>query len=468
MKRTLCFLSAALFLGMGIRPPAFSKPSNELCDWTEDKELVRFVADSQLTTYSNHRTVYFTIGEQNFLAIANVGADITITGGANQRVKQGATNQLFSPIFIWNGFTWAPYQEILTTGAISWTYFTIDRRHFLALAQTWNGETSLLPSKIFEWTGPESKFQPIQEIETEGAYNWTYFSIDGDHYLAIANFCINIPNGRNLSQAPFQTTASYCPDFKTESVIYKWNGEEFIAFQSFKSLGGTDWEFFSIDDDHYLALANFSGNHNRACIDSKVFKWRGGQFEWYQDIPTCGATDFAAFSMKGDHYLAVANWGNERTTKIDSIIYRWEEDIGGTFRFKEFQAVPSEGGHYWLPFKIGDTHYLQLANYNFLFQYLEPEREPDRQSYVRPQGLKRAEINNLEVNSGIYRWDQDGEEFIPFQWLATTGALPGAIFCIDGNVFLTISNHKNNTPGRGSYTKTPIFRAVLRDLEEER
>ena len=77
----------------------------------------------------------------------------------------------------------------------------------------------------------------FQVIETNGAYDWEYFTIEGIHYLAVANW-------NNDSS------------FITNSYIYKWNGNTFSFHQSIETQGAVDWKYFTIDGDYFLAVAN--------------------------------------------------------------------------------------------------------------------------------------------------------------------------------------------------------------------
>lgn len=61
-----------------------------------------------------------------------------------------------------------PFQEILTTGAYDWTYFRVQEYHFLAIAQAFNGKTTLMDSVIYVLQN--DKFLPFQTIEV---LNWS-------------------------------------------------------------------------------------------------------------------------------------------------------------------------------------------------------------------------------------------------------------------------------------------------------
>jgi hypothetical protein len=87
------------------------------------------------------------------------------------------------------------------------------------------------------------EFQEFQSIPTHGANDWEFFTIDTNHYLAVANH-------HNYT-------------YNTDSKLYQWNGTNFVDFQSIPTHGTFDWEFFTIGTNHYLVAANFSDStHN--------------------------------------------------------------------------------------------------------------------------------------------------------------------------------------------------------------
>ena len=154
-----------------------------------------------------------------------------------------------------------------------------------------------------EPTSFQPSFTEFQGIETNGAYNWEYFSIGESHFLVIANYY----NGttRNI-----------------DSKIYKWNGFSFISYQSLGTNGALDWEYFSIEESHYLVVANYR-NDSTYNVNSRIYKWDPATqlFDSYQTIGTNGAHDWEYFTIGDDHFLVVANYHNDSTRNINSVVY---------------------------------------------------------------------------------------------------------------------------------------------------
>lgn len=67
-------------------------------------------------------------------------------------------------------------------------------------------------------------FEPFQEIATAGAADWEFFTIGSEVYLTVANHY----NG---------TT------YNVNSIIYRWNNNNFTPMQTILTNGAFDWEF---------------------------------------------------------------------------------------------------------------------------------------------------------------------------------------------------------------------------------
>ena len=59
-------------------------------------------------------------------------------------------------------------------------------------------------------------------------------------------------------------------------------------------------------------------------IDWWIYKLSGASFAEFQSLPTSGANGWHSFEIAGEHYLAMANYHNEYSFRIDSKIYKWQ------------------------------------------------------------------------------------------------------------------------------------------------
>jgi len=112
----------------------------------------------------------------------------------------------------------------------------------------------------------------------------------------------------------------------------------------------------------------------------------------YQDLPTRGAADVKQFSINGSLFLAFANYrGNGGIFKRGSFIYKLN-DLTGTFAL--YQTIVTTGVRHMEYFRIGEKHYLAVANYRNMSTY--------------------------QLNSVIYQWN--GHQFVAVQSIPTNGA----------------------------------------------
>jgi hypothetical protein len=240
-----------------------------------------FTETQAISTSSARDWEFFTIGSESYLAVANY--------------RGASTRNVDSKIYRWNGSVFTETQSIPTSGARDWEFFTIDGESYLAVANYKDDGTSNIYSRIYHWNG--TIFTETQTIFTQGAHDWEFFTIDGESYLAVAN--------------------SDDGDRSVNSKIYRWNGSSFTHFQSIRTLGASDWEFFTIGSEHLLAMANAASKYNSTSnVDSTVHRWNGESFVQMQSIPTNGAKDWEFFTIDNEPYLAVANLRHDSTTYV--------------------------------------------------------------------------------------------------------------------------------------------------------
>ena len=168
------------------------------------------------------------------------------------------------------------YQTLQTRGAHDLEYFSIANKHFLAVANHYDG-SHRLDSTVYQWNG--KLFVDFQKLSTNGASHFTFFKVNGEHYLLVANF-----HDRSTHS--------------TKSVIYKWNSRKFNRFQDISTEGARGCTAFEIHGDTFIAFAN--SQHK-----STVFKWSGGRFVKLQSLQTYGAYDVRSFNINSHTFLAL-------------------------------------------------------------------------------------------------------------------------------------------------------------------
>jgi Chitobiase/beta-hexosaminidase C-terminal domain/EPTP domain/Dockerin type I domain/Beta-propeller repeat len=368
----------------------------------------------------------FTVNGETYLAVANS--------------NNGSTRNIDSKIYKWNGTAFVEIQAIPTNTASDWESFTINEETYLAVANYHNGSTRNIDSKIYKWNG--SAFVEIQAIPTNGALDWESFTINGEYYLAVANYYNE--STHNI-----------------DSKIYKWNGSTFVEIHAILTNGAHDWESFTINGETYLAVANYynESTHN---IDSKIYKWNGSTFVEIQAILTNGGNCWESFEVYGEMYLAVTNGGHDSSThNTDSKIYKWNGSV-----FKEVQAIPTNGGEGWESFEIYGERYLAVANtYNDstfnieskIYKWsaiTEENQNPNTPSSPNPaNGVSDVPLDTTLSWTG---GDPDAGNTVTYDvYFGTSGTTPP----------LVATDHGSTTynPGTLGYNTTYDWKIVARD-----
>jgi VCBS repeat-containing protein len=359
----------------------------------------------------------FDIDGVQYLAVANSHDETASTPNTNT----------FSEIYQWNStlLQFDSIQSIATQDAQDFESFTIGSDTFLAVANQYNGSSNVaIDSEVFKWDTTTAQFISIQTISTLGGYDWESFEISGNSYLAIANNSFNgsrvtnskifkwdtgsqlfdIANPELISTSSIHEWESFVIDGDTylvaanhyddaatdiNSVIYEWNGTNFVWSQDILTHGASATEFFTIGSDEYLAVANYNNDGAPSAYQSVIYKWNGTQFDTttpFQSISTDGARDFESFSIGADTYLAVAEHRIAGGYDIYSDIYKWDGTQFDTTT--PFQTFVTNGASDWEFFEMGGASYIALSN---------------------AYSTTNATHN---IDSYIYRYDADIDQFI--------------------------------------------------------
>jgi hypothetical protein len=281
---------------------------------------------------------YLQIGQRRFLATAGIRA-----GKGPYELDCEAV------IYEWIGNEWVAMQHVPTFAAKQWRAFSIEGRHFLALAQgvTLEGVTPKHPSHscVFEWNG--ERFAPFLEVDGAWGYDWVHGKLDGEHYLAYADHLrgamIYRWNGTQFD--PFQTIdekgarsfrffradgASWmvCVNLLNHTTLYHCDGTQFVPVQKLRDAGGR--ELCLIDGEHglYLLLVCFvTGTQQAPVVEtcSHVFRWIGNGFEMAESFASSAATDAATFVEGGQRYVIVSNsLSHDIRFGTTSMLYRFD------------------------------------------------------------------------------------------------------------------------------------------------
>uniref|UniRef100_UPI0037E8870F thrombospondin-type laminin G domain and EAR repeat-containing protein-like n=1 Tax=Semicossyphus pulcher TaxID=241346 RepID=UPI0037E8870F len=249
----------------------------------------RFLRHQTLETHAALDWEAFQIHNSSFLVVANHRRD--------------SNHNIHSVIYRWNPNTklFEVNQTLSTSGAYDWEFFSVGPYHFLVVANTFDGQTTIISSTVYVWLN--GCFQTFQSIPTVGATDWETFQIDGRFFLAVANSQKVSERGPSL--------------YSINSTVYELNTltQTFIPFQDILTHSAVDWEFFTIGDEKFLVVAN-SHDGSSYSLNSVVYRWQGYEgFVPVHSLPTFGCRDWEHFSTEEGSFLVYSS-ATSRLSKV--------------------------------------------------------------------------------------------------------------------------------------------------------
>ena len=284
-------------------------------------------------------------------------------------------------------------------------------------------------------------FEKYQDLPTRGAHAVEHFTIHGNLFLAFANYHSDTSEKHN-----------------TDSFIYKFNDStgKFFLYQTIGTSGALDVEYFTISDEHYLAVANsFDGITHR--LNSVIYRWNGTLFVFFQNVATLGGDGFNFFTIDKEPFLTAANLWNDVTNSINSVIYKWKNQ-----RFEKFQEIPTNGSRKSVAFEINNESYVAFANSvgNSVVYKWSGKGFLELQTLQIAMDASFFYINDhaflaivstqtrIDGHSFIYEWN--GSKFVLFQSITTSGTWGSHSFVRCGQTFLGVTDRYS--------TKSSLYR----------
>jgi hypothetical protein len=278
----------------------------------------RFVFLSALAVPGGEDAEFFQIKERAFLATASLR-----TGSGPYDLNAHST------IFQLIDGKFEPFQSIPTFAAKQWKHFQIGERHFIALAQGAKIDGALTRhspfSTIYEWDG--TQFDEFQRIQSTWGYNWAYFELAGQRYLAYADHIegSSVFRWNGAAFEPFQslkekTGRAFCffeaqgnawlafACLHDDSVLYRWNGDQFVSDQVISGPGGRELRW--MPETQRLVLINFLHGSREAplpSLQSYLYRFEDGKLVVDVEFATLGGTDATFFREGEQTYLIVAH-----------------------------------------------------------------------------------------------------------------------------------------------------------------
>ncbi len=324
-----------------------------------------------------------TIHGVQYLAVAQLSVDIPGTAPG----MGAGDSDVDLWVYRWEATGFTEFQRLPVPGGEDAEFFTLDGRHFLATASLRSGHGPYdmsPPSVIYEFVN--GRFELFQQIVGTAAKQWHFFGVQGRHFLALAQ-------GAAGHGVPVDEAA--------QSILFEWDGERFVPFQTVESAWGYNWLAFEVQGRTLLAYADH-------IAPSRLLAWNGTAFETLQVLEGTSGRAFCHFHASGADWLVFANLLGE------TWLLRWNGA-----QFAPYQHLSGPGGREfaWLPARAGADggHLVQV---NFI------------------HGSREAPIPELQ--SVIYRWQGDG--LAPVHSFDTSGGTDAAAFTVGGVPYLAVAN----------------------------
>jgi hypothetical protein len=210
-----------------------------------------------------------------------------------------------------------------------------------------------------------------QRIPTSGARAVEPIEIDGRQLLAVPQLAYDVPG-----QAP----GMHAGDSDTELLLLRRDGSDrFERWATLPVPGGEAAEFFVIGDQSFLAVASLRDGAGpyRFAVDSQVFIWRRGEFVPFQAIPTYAAKGCRHWRIGDRHFLGLAQGvrlQEQPDAPQESVVYEWDGA-----EFTEHQRIPSPWGYDWHAVAVGDEFFVAHADHvgdSVLYRWTGDRLEP--------------------------------------------------------------------------------------------
>jgi hypothetical protein len=237
----------------------------------------------------------------------------------------------------------------------------------------------------------------LQHIPTSGARAVEPIAVDGMELLAIPQLAYDVAG---------QEPSMHGGDSTTELLLLRRDEGRFTPWSTLPAPGGEDAEFFVIGDRAFLAVASLRSGSGpyRFTTESQILRWEQGRFAPFQSITTFAAKQWKHWRIGDRHFLGLAQGVRPPGTaghNRESVVFEWNGSS-----FVEHQRIPSQWAYNWHPFTVDDMFFV-------------------------------AHAEHLDA-SVLYRWD--GERLVPHQVLAARGGRAFASFDRDGASYLIVAS----------------------------
>ena len=278
------------------------------------------------TTSVSHIQTIRSLSLSSFKSFSVGGVDYIAT--ANSLDRHGRSTER-SKLYRWNGTLYTLEQEFATRGAMDVDFVTAERvGSFLAFSCHHNGSSYNTPSLVYVWDTVSRVFIQFQSLPTTGAQRLHFFTWQGSIFLTVACERSALGSGQ------------------TDSILFRWSGTHFDVGSLIPTSRAHELYPFTVGCDAYIGVSNYYNGltHN---IDSKIYRLNGNTLIEHASLATRGAVAMEAFTIKSEHFLAVANSHDEESgsSRTSSVIYKMD---GPNFvQFQEIQTAKAAHVHFF-------------------------------------------------------------------------------------------------------------------------
>jgi hypothetical protein len=338
------------------------------------------IEHQRLATSGARAVVPFLLDGTHYLVVPQLAVDVPGTPAH----MNGGDSDIGAPIYRWQQGCWVQNGVLPLSGGEDAEFFNLGGESYLVTAgvRSGHGPYSYNTDQVlYKWTS--GSWAPVQRFAAFAAKQWHFFRVGRRAFLALA---------QGVTLGHIEATNA------RTSRIYEWNGQRFDDFQTLEGQWGYNWESFEIAGQSFLAYADHVG-------DSILLIWNGSSFGPLQSFSEKGGRCFRYFTADNDHYVAFAN------IQGDSTLYRWSGK-----EFSPCQRLSGPGGREFCVVRTNSDLYLLQVNFI--------------------QGEPSAPRTNLM--SRIFKWT--GGKLVPVEEFPTAGATDASIFCVDGTLYVAVSN----------------------------
>jgi len=205
-------------------------------------------------------------------------------------------------------------------GAAGSHYFVQDDRHFLLVANYWDGQKTTANSAVYELDPSTGSATLIQELPTDGASAWTECTVEGGDYARV------------FVMASFSGTTTVFGFSLSSGILL--HEEQIILTPGAASVECFDFVNKSLRTTMLAVSQFFNKSSLSHTAHSEVFRWENNKFQPFQKLPTVGGRHANKFVIDGNVFLLQMSEMGPVST-----LYRFDADVNRFAVYQHFETA---------------------------------------------------------------------------------------------------------------------------------